>query len=1195
LGLDIHGARMLALPPLATAGAMLLLGLFVLWRERASREGALFAVLAITVTVWLGCFSAMYLSSDEAVALFWARAAYLGITFIAPAAFSFAVAVTRDWPGQRRRVAASWLISALLCAASVGTGALVRDLYRYPWGYYPRFRWLGVPFLAVFFAQLALALRQYWADHRRAKSAVHRQRTRWLLVSFAIAYLGCVDYVPAYGVRLYPFGYIPIFVFIVLSAWTIRHFRLVDFTPELAAREILATVADPLIVCDREGRIRLLNQAASSVLGHRPAEMMGRAVEDLATAADHARLAELVSRGGAHEESIALRARDGEPVPVELAVSPLRDRGGAVVGRVLVARDARPHLRAQAALAASEARYRDLFEANPMPMWVYDTETLQLLAVNGTAARDYGYPRDEFLAMTIRDILMPAEPTRRDESLGSAKESSARPASWRLRTRDGRTLEVEITSHALDFGGRPARLVLAADVTARNRAEQEVRASEERFRQSEQTFRTLTESAPAAIFICEAGRFVYMNHAAELMTGYPAAALRSIPAWEIAEPTSRDLLRALLSPDYGELVPARREVCLDTRHGDERWVDLTVAPLPGRGAGASMITAYDITESKLTHDMARASERRLRDMLENVKLAALTLDTEGVVTYCNEYLLELLGCDMEELAGSRWFSLWVPADQRDTLQSAFSSNLAAGMTAPHDEYPIVTRHGDSRLISWSHTVLRGLHGEITGTASIGADVTERKRAEQRLVHEALHDALTGLPNRSLFMDRLGTALARARRRNDYRLAVLFMDLDRFKVVNDSLGHFQGDNLLIQLSRRLERCLRPADTIARLGGDEFTFLLEELAEAGDAERLALRFKGELALPFDLAGHEVYLTASIGIALGAARYLHPEDLLRDADTALHRAKAQSKGAHQVFDTPMHEHAVAALQLENDLRRALDRNEFVLHYQPIVALAGFRLAGFEALVRWQHPHQGLLPPDSFIKVAEETGLILPLGDWVMREALRQLKQWQRGTPRAHELAMTVNLSSRQFGQPDLVARIGGALREAGVAPDRLKVEITESLIVQSPATAADMLHALKGLGCSVCLDDFGTGYSSLSYLLRLPIDTLKVDRSFLADLSRGSRNSQIVWAVIELAKRLGIDVIAEGVETESQRAQLVELGCVLGQGFLFSRPLAAHGAGALLAAGQVPPPPPPAPLTHRPSVGSGPSDEAGAQGAS
>jgi diguanylate cyclase (GGDEF)-like protein/PAS domain S-box-containing protein len=1289
LQLDAYRMSLSGLAPLATAIAMLLLGVFVVARERGSRESVLFGVLAVTVTVWLGCFSAMYLANAERVALFWAKTAYLGITFIAPAVLSFAVAVTRDWPRRRRLVAASWLVSTLLCAASVGTDALFRDLEHYPWGYYPRFRWLGVPFLAVFFVQLGLALRQYWVDHRAAQSAIHRQRARWLLVAFSIAYLGCIDYVPAYGVQLYPFGYVPVFAFIVLSAWTIRRFRLVDFTPELAAREILATVADPLIVCDGEGRIRLLNPAAASVLGRRPEEIAGRPIADLVPPPDQGRLAALLAGGETRDQSIDLRSRDGGAVPVELAVSPLRDRGGAVVGSVLVARDARPHLRAQAALAASEARYRALFEANPIPMWVSDRDTLRFLAVNDAAVRDYGYSRDEFLTMTIRGLLSPTERDGREAV--APPPHDLRPATERrLRTRDGRTLEVEVTWHALDLGGRPALLELATDVTQRNRAMQALRASEERFRavaetaaegivtadvrghivyvndalermfgygrgelagqpltllmperyheahqrgllrlistgesrvlgkrlalhgrrrdggefplelslaawstlegrfftgiladtseqqraaealrQSEETFRTFTESAPAAIFICEGERFRYMNQAAESMTGYSAADLLAMRSWEVAAPGSRDVLRAMLVPEQGELVPARREVRLLTYPHGERWVDLTVAPLASHGRAAAMITAYDVTESKLAHDMVRASERRLRDMLENVKLAALTLDTEGLVTYCNDYLLELLGCNMEELVGSAWFQRWVPAEQCERLQSAFSSNLAAGTAAPHDEYEIVTRDGDRRLVSWSHTVLRGLHGEVVGTASIGADITERKRVEERLAHEALHDSLTGLPNRALFMDRLRSALARARRRDDYRLAVLFLDLDRFKVVNDSLGHLQGDQLLIQVSRRLESCVRPGDTIARLGGDEFTILLEELEQTAEAVHAGTRIRGELAAPFDLAGHEIFVTASVGIALGAARYVHPEDLLRDADTALHSAKAQGKTAQQVFDTPMHERAVAALQLENDLRRALDRDEYRLHYQPIVELAGGRLIGFEALVRWQHPERGLMAPDSFITVAEETGLILPLGDWVLGEALRQLKVWERQVPRSRELALTVNLSSRQFAQPDLVARIGSALRAAGVAAGRLKVEITESLIVQNQDTAADMLRGIKDLGCSVCLDDFGTGYSSLNYLLRFPIDTLKVDRSFLADLGRGSRNSEIVLAVIGLAQRLGLGVIAEGVENERQRAHLVELGCVFGQGFLFSKPLDAERAGTAVEVGEVPPP--------------------------
>jgi diguanylate cyclase (GGDEF)-like protein/PAS domain S-box-containing protein len=1153
------------LAPLATAAAMLLLGVFVVARERGSRESVLFGVLAVTVIIWLGCFSAMYLANAERLARFWAKAAYLGITFIAPAVLSFAVAVTRDWQRRRRLVAASWLVSAVLCAASVGTDALFRDLAHYPWGYYPRFRWLGVPFLGVFFAQLGFALRQYWIDHRAATSAIHRQRARWLLVAFSIAYLGCIDYVAAYGVALYPFGYVPVFLFIVLSAWTIRRFRLVDFTPELAAREILATVADPLIVCDTEGRVRLLNPAAASVLGQSQEEIVGRPIAELVPPPEQGRLAALLAGGESRDQSLDLRARDGGAVPVELAVSPLRDRGGAVVGSVLVARDARPHLRAQAALAASEARYRALFEANPIPMWVSDRDSLRFLAVNDAAVRDYGYSREELLGMTIRGLLAPAEQD------GLEQESTER----RLRTKDGRTLEVEVTWHALDLGGRPALLELATDVTQRNRAMRAARASEERFRataealrQSEETFRTFSESAPAAIFICEGERFRYTNQAAELMTGLSAASLLAMRSWEIAAPGSRDALRAMLVPERGELVPARREVRLLTNPGGERWVDLTVAPLTSHGQAAAMITAYDVTESKLAHDMVRASERRLRDMLENVKLAALTLDTEGAVTYCNDYLLELLGCSMEELVGSAWFRRWVPAEQCERLEATFTGNLAAGTAAPHDEYEIVTRDGDRRLVSWSHTVLRGLHGEVVGTASIGADITERKRVEERLAHEALHDSLTGLPNRALFMDRLRSALARAQRRDDYRLAVMFLDLDRFKVVNDSLGHLQGDRLLIQVSRRLESCVRPGDTIARLGGDEFTILLEELEQPAEAGRAATRIRAELAAPFGLGGHEIFVTASVGIALGAARYVHPEDLLRDADTALHSAKAQGKTGQQVFDTPMHERAVAALQLENDLRRALDRNEYLLHYQPIVELAAGRLIGFEALVRWQHPERGLLGPDSFINVAEETGLILPLGDWVMSEALRQLKHWERRLPRSRELALTVNISSRQFAQPDLVARIGNALDGAGVAAGRLKVEITESLIVQNQDTAADMLRGIKDLGCSVCLDDFGTGYSSLNYLLRFPIDTLKVDRSFLTDLGRGSRNSEIVLAVIGLAQRLGLDVIAEGVENERQRRHLVDLGCVFGQGFLFAQPLAADRAGTVVEAGEAPP---------------------------
>ncbi|HWS55779.1 MAG TPA: EAL domain-containing protein [Pyrinomonadaceae bacterium] len=437
-----------------------------------------------------------------------------------------------------------------------------------------------------------------------------------------------------------------------------------------------------------------------------------------------------------------------------------------------------------------------------------------------------------------------------------------------------------------------------------------------------------------------------------------------------------------------------------------------------------------------------------------------------------------------------------------------------------------------------------------------------EESREHFRHAAFHDALTGLPNRALLSERLGSAIARARGAEGERFALLFLDLDRFKNVNDSLGHTIGDGLLVTIARRLENSVRSADTVARLGGDEFAILLEGVKSEADAAYMAERVQREMSTPFMLDGHEVFMTVSIGIAHGAAGYEHPEQVLRDADTAMYRAKAGGRACFEVFDSTMHARAVNLLRLENDLRRAVEREEFTVYFQPIVGLATGRLAGFEALVRWQHPERGFIPPSEFIPVAEDTRLIVPLGLWVLREACRQVVSWQPAGPAP--LTVSVNLSGRQFAQPDLVEQVGAILRETGLAPGRLRLEITESVVMEDAERAVAMLEQLKGLGVRLSIDDFGTGYSSLSYLHRFPLDTLKIDRSFVSQLDAGESRAELVRTIRTLAANMGLEVVAEGIETLGQLGRLAELGCEYGQGYLFARPLAPDAAEALVRGG-------------------------------
>jgi diguanylate cyclase (GGDEF)-like protein len=428
-------------------------------------------------------------------------------------------------------------------------------------------------------------------------------------------------------------------------------------------------------------------------------------------------------------------------------------------------------------------------------------------------------------------------------------------------------------------------------------------------------------------------------------------------------------------------------------------------------------------------------------------------------------------------------------------------------------------------------------------------------------HDAMHDSLTGLPNRALFLDRLRQCIERKDR--ERRLdAVLFMDLDSFKVINDSLGHKAGDELLIETARRLNDCLRTKDTAARLGGDEFTVLLEEIDDPGDAVRVAQRIAGALRAPFTLGEHEVFVTTSIGIALSAAPGASPDNMLRDADVAMYEAKSEGKARYKVFNAGMYAKALRRLELENELRRAIEGGELRLHYQPKISLNDGSVVGMEALARWEHPTRGLVAPDEFIPLAEETNLIYPLGKWVLEEACTRAREWQLLYPHAAEIVMSVNISAKQFQQPDLITNLKRVLRETGLAPRHLQLEITESVVTADLDFATRVLTELKELEVKLAIDDFGKGYSSLTSLKRFPLDDLKIDRSFVGDLGKSAQDAAIAKLVIDLAHVVGMQAVGEGVETPEQLHQLQRMGCDVVQGYYFYRPLPTARASALLA---------------------------------
>jgi diguanylate cyclase (GGDEF)-like protein/PAS domain S-box-containing protein len=672
-----------------------------------------------------------------------------------------------------------------------------------------------------------------------------------------------------------------------------------------------------------------------------------------------------------------------------------------------------------------------------------------------------------------------------------------------------------------------------------------------RERRSQARLLEVVESIDEGMFVLgRDGRTLLWNAAAERMSGRPRGEVlgRAIgDGWPCMRQTCvpHALDRSLSAPD-GE---TPQLVVRLTDASGERVFDFRAFPFE---EGVTVFFS-DITDLTRRTEELRTTASLLGATLESTADGILAADGAGGIRLHNRRFLELWRLP-EELAASRDEEALI-AHMAGQLRDArnFRRTVAELYASPGTESFDELELLDGRVFE-RYSVSQQVGGRSVGRVWSFRDVTERKLAERQLVHDAFHDALTFLPNRSRFTELLSRSLARARIDDQYSFAMLFLDLDRFKVVNDSLGHTVGDELLVAVARRLEQCVRPGDTVARLGGDEFTVLIDVTSSVHDATRVAERIMVELQRPFYLQGQDVFVSASIGIALSATGYVLPADLLRDADLAMYRAKANGKSRYEVFDQQMHAHAVALLQLETDLRLAIERREFRLLFQPVVSLATGRIAGVEALVRWQHPQRGLISPDAFLSVAEETGLVVPMGNWVLREACRQLAVWRRDCPSAEDISVSVNLSARQFVHPELVSRVTDALGRSGLPANRLRLEFTESVLIDREGPVIETFARLRALGIRLDLDDFGTGYSSLGYLHRFALDGLKIDRSFVGNIGDAGERAEIVRTIVALANNLGMEVIAEGVETPAQLAVLQEVRCDLVQGYLFGGALTA-----------------------------------------
>lgn len=776
--------------------------------------------------------------------------------------------------------------------------------------------------------------------------------------------------------------------------------------------------------------------------------------------------------------------------------------------------------------------------------------------------RKLGYALSAVAGLRLEELLHPddAPDVLRQVAHVAPYPGSVIRCEFRLKHSQGTWLNVEAVLASLGEPDLKGILIQAQDVTRFKIAEEALRFAEEKYR-------GIFENAVDGIYQSGLdGRFLSANPALARILGYENPmqlihSVKDVAADVYVDPEVCRRFRETLERD-GSLKD--HEARVRRRDGTEIWVSENAHAV--RSASGKVLffegTVEDVTKRRKTQDALRRSEERYALAAAGSNGGLWEWDLREQKMYYSPRWAQIMGLDAADLEGrpEEWFDRVHPRDS-DLLRQEIASHLVG--QAPHFECEFRILHSDGAY-RWvlSRGMMRlGEDGNPDRMAGSLEDITQRKRAEEQLMQGALYDSLTGFPNRALLLDRLRRAIQRSQKSPGQYVGVLHLDIDRFKLINDSLGHEAGDELILAVGRALEDSLHARDTLARLGGDEFSILMEGYQDLNVFPRMAERIVQRLSQPIRIRSQEVFVSLSIGIAVSERLQDHPEDLLRDAETAMYRAKSQGKGRHVVFNQGMHEFAAAHLQLETSLRRAVEREEFRVYYQPILEISSGAVAGFEALVRWQNPEKGIVNPAVFIPLAEETGLVVEIGRYVLRESCRQFVEWRQKTRRAEDLFVSVNLSVRQFALPDIVDQVRTILFDTGLPGESLKLEITESVILESSTIATDKLHELHDLGVQLSIDDFGTGYSSLSYLHQFPFDTLKIDRSFVSRMSDAPERVAIVKTIVQLAKSLGMEAVAEGIETHAQLAGLRAMGCRYGQGFLFSKPVPALDAAALL----------------------------------